>query len=61
MNPAAQDSTIRDILSIEEFKLAPEEVKEIYQRCYALPQFFIDNLVSKTRIIKYFTGRNALI
>ena len=32
-----KNAIIKDILSIEQFKAAPEDVKELYPRGYALP------------------------
>jgi hypothetical protein len=53
--------TLKNILSIEEFRLPPEEIKEVYPRAYALPEFFLTNLVSPQRIVKQFNGKMALI
>lgn len=47
----------KDILTIQEFKVTPEEMKEIYPRAYALPEFFLTNLVSDERVVKCFTGK----
>lgn len=54
-------SVLKDILSIQKFKLTPEEVAEVYPRAYALPTFFSHNLLSPKRVVKYFQGGQALV
>jgi hypothetical protein len=56
-----RDSNLKQIVTIEKFKLDPEEVAEVYPRAYALPAFFSHNLVSPRRVVKYFQGGLALV
>lgn len=52
---------LKDIISIHAFKAEDDEIKEIYPRTYALPEFFLHNLLASNRVVKSFTGHTALI
>jgi hypothetical protein len=56
-----KSNSLKQILSLEKFKLEPDEMIEVYPRAYALPEFFSHNLVSDERVVKYFEGPYALV
>jgi hypothetical protein len=34
---SSKSRLLKDILNVQEFKVSPEEIKELYPRAYALP------------------------
>ena len=54
-------SNCRNIYHIDKFKIPNDEITEMFPRAYALPTFFTHNLLSNNRIVKVFTGPDALL